>query len=49
VIAVATVVGALLPFAGVALVLGVPAWLLVRRTRRTPSAAPAAATATPTD
>ena len=36
VVAVATVVGALLPFAGVALVLGVPVWLLVRRMRRTP-------------
>jgi hypothetical protein len=48
VVAVATVVGALLPFAGVALVLGVPVWLLVRRLRRSPATAPAA-TATPTD
>ena len=38
---VATVVGALLPFAVVLLVLGVPAWLLLRR-RRTPAAQPAA-------
>ena len=30
VVAVATVVGAVLPFAGVALLLGVPVWLLVR-------------------
>ncbi len=35
VVAVATVVGALLPFAGVALLVGVPVWLLVRRLRRT--------------
>jgi hypothetical protein len=48
VIAVATVVGAVLPFAGVALLMGVPAWLLVRRTRRTPAVAPAAAP-TPSD
>jgi hypothetical protein len=38
---VATVVGALLPFAVVLLVLGVPAWLLLRR-RRTPAPQPAA-------
>ena len=38
---VATVVGALLPFAVVLLVLGVPAWLLLRR-RRTPAAQPTA-------
>ena len=37
VVAVATVVGAVLPFAGVALLLGVPVWLLVRRMRRTPA------------
>ena len=36
VVAVATVVGAVLPFAGVALLIGVPVWLLVRRMRRTP-------------
>ena len=48
VVAVATVVGALLPFAGVALVLGVPVWLLVRRMRRTPAAVPTAAV-TPAD
>ncbi len=48
VVAVATVVGALLPFAGVALVLGVPVWLLVRRMRRTPATVPTAA-ATPAD
>ncbi len=48
VVAVATVVGAVLPFAGLALLIGVPAWLLVRRTRRTPvSSAPA--TAAPSD
>ena len=38
VVAVATVVGAVLPFAVVALLVGVPAWLLVRRTRRTSTA-----------
>lgn len=44
VVAVATVVGAVLPFAVVVLLLGVPVWLLVRRTRRTPVAStPAAA------
>ena len=37
VVAVATVVGAVLPFAGVALLIGVPVWLLVRRMRRTPA------------
>ncbi len=36
---VATVVGALLPFAVVLLVLGVPAWLLLRRRRTTPEPA----------
>ena len=44
VVAVATVVGAVLPFAGLALLVGVPTWLLVRRMRRTPAvhaAAPA--------
>jgi hypothetical protein len=41
VVAVATVVGAVLPFAGVALLLGVPVWLLVRRMRRTPAPVPA--------
>ncbi|HET9998204.1 MAG TPA: DUF4349 domain-containing protein [Nocardioides sp.] len=44
VVAVATVVGAVLPFAVVVLLLAVPVWLLVRRTRRTPVAStPAAA------
>jgi len=44
VVAVATVVGAVLPFAVVALLIGVPVWLLVRRVRRTPVASsPAAA------
>jgi hypothetical protein len=44
VVAVATVVGAVLPFAVVALLIGVPVWLLVRRMRRTPAAStPAAA------
>jgi hypothetical protein len=38
VVAALTVVGALLPFAVVALVLGVPVWLLVRRLRRSPAA-----------
>ena len=38
VVAVATVVGALLPFVLLALLLGVPAWFLVRRIRRTPPA-----------
>jgi Domain of unknown function (DUF4349) len=37
VVAVATVVGAVLPFAVVALLIGVPVWLLVRRMRRTPT------------
>jgi hypothetical protein len=41
VVAVATVVGAVLPFSVVALVLGLPVWLLVRRLRRTPPPAPA--------
>ena len=38
-----TVVGAVLPFAGVALLVGIPVWLLVRRTlrARTPAPAPA--------
>ena len=45
VVAVATVVGAVLPFAVVLLLLGVPVWLLVRRMRRTP--APAAAAPVP--
>ena len=43
VVAVATVVGAGLPFAGVALRIGVPAWVLVRRIRRTPAPTPAPA------
>jgi multidrug efflux pump subunit AcrA (membrane-fusion protein) len=43
VVAVATVVGALLPFAVVVLLVGVPVWLLVRRMRRTPAPTPAAA------
>jgi hypothetical protein len=47
VVATATVVGAVLPFAVAALVLGIPVWLLVRRIRRTP--APATAPAAPTD
>lgn len=34
--AVATILGALLPFAVLALVLGLPAWLVVRRRRATP-------------
>ena len=37
VVAAATVVGALLPFAVVVLLIGVPVWLLVRRMRRTPA------------
>ncbi|PKH37484.1 protein of unknown function [Nocardioides alpinus] len=42
--AVATIVGALLPFAAVALVLGLPVWLVVRRRRAAPAVpqAPAA-------
>ena len=45
VVAVLTVVGAVLPFAGVGLLIGVPVWLLVRRVRRTPpTAEPAPAT-----
>lgn len=41
--ALATIIGALLPFAVVALVLGVPAWLVVRRRRSArPLPAPAA-------
>jgi hypothetical protein len=40
VVAVATVVGALLPFAVVVLLLGVPVWLLVRRMRRSPATVP---------
>jgi hypothetical protein len=48
VVAVATVVGALLPFAVVVLLIGVPVWLLVRRMRRTP-ASPAPAAAAPSD
>jgi hypothetical protein len=40
VVAVLTVVGAVLPFAGVGLVIGVPVWLLVRRLRRTPAPLP---------
>ncbi len=47
VVAVATVIGAVLPFALVALLVGMPLWLLVRRLRRTPIAAPAAAPAAP--
>jgi hypothetical protein len=38
-----TVVGALLPFAAVALLLGLPAWLVVRRRRATAPAQPPAA------
>ena len=40
VVAVATVVGALLPFAVVVLLVGVPVWLLVRRMRRSPATVP---------
>ena len=43
VVAVATVVGAVLPFAVIALLIGVPVWLLVRRMRRTPVASTSAA------
>jgi hypothetical protein len=39
-----TVVGAVLPFAGVALLIGVPVWLLVRRTVRSRADRPAPAT-----
>jgi hypothetical protein len=47
--AVATVVGALLPFATVALVLGAPVWLLVRRRRATtPASTPDSPPASPT-
>jgi multidrug efflux pump subunit AcrA (membrane-fusion protein) len=45
VLVVLTVVGALLPFALVVLLLGAPAWLVVRRFRRSPAAAPAASAA----
>ncbi len=41
VVAALTVVGALLPFAVLALLVGVPVWLLVRRMRRTPTSSPA--------
>ena len=37
VVAAATILGALLPFAVLALVLGLPVWLVVRRRRTTPS------------
>ena len=40
VVAVATVVGAMLPFAVVVLLVGVPVWLLVRRMRRSPASVP---------
>ena len=50
VVAVATVVGAVLPFAAVGLLLGVPVWILVRRLRRNPAPVPAApAGPAPTD
>ena len=39
---VTTMVGALLPFAAVALVLGLPVWLVVRRRRTAASRTPAA-------
>jgi hypothetical protein len=39
-----TVVGAVLPFAGVALLIGIPVWLLVRRTVRSRAGRPASAT-----
>jgi hypothetical protein len=48
VVAVATVVGAVLPFAVVVLLLGVPVWILVRRLRRHPAPPPAVSPA-PTD
>ncbi|GAA1934882.1 DUF4349 domain-containing protein [Nocardioides hwasunensis] len=41
-VAVTTVLGALLPFAVVALVLGLPAWLVVRRRRAASASVPAA-------
>ena len=44
VVAVLTVVGAVLPFAAVALLVGVPVWLLVRRLRRSPLAPQSEAT-----
>lgn len=44
---VATVVGAVLPWLPVAALVGVPAWLLVRRLRRTPAARPAPTEASP--
>jgi hypothetical protein len=47
--AVLTAVGALLPFALVALVIGVPVLLLVRRVRRTPIAPSTPAAAAPSD
>ena len=47
--AVLTAVGAVLPFALVALVVGVPVLLLVRRMRRTPMAPPTPAAAGPSD
>ncbi|MGZ5418110.1 MAG: DUF4349 domain-containing protein [Nocardioides sp.] len=43
VVVVLTVVGAVLPFAVVALLVGIPVWLLVRRTLRSHAAAPAPA------
>ena len=43
VVVVLTVVGAVLPFAVVALLVGIPVWLLVRRTLRSRTAAPAPA------
>jgi hypothetical protein len=50
VVAVATVVGAVLPFAGVALVIGVPLWILFRRFRKTSlPAVPVTPAATTTD
>ena len=45
-VGLATIAGALLPFAAVLLLLGVPVWLLVRRAarrRRTSATPPAAA------
>jgi hypothetical protein len=41
--AAATVLGALLPWVPVALVVGVPTWLVLRRGRRTPAEPPAGA------
>jgi hypothetical protein len=47
VVVVLTVVGAVLPFAGAALLVGIPVWLLVRRTLRSRAAAAPAPTPPP--